>query len=86
MVSRRQILTATAVAAGAAVLPGGLAEAHGRNPFGLGVASGDPLVEPAAVRVVVRRAAVADRDHGHGDRAELGRGGPMRIGAHGERS
>ncbi len=43
MTTRRQLLTATAVAAGAAVLPGGLAEAHGRNPFALGVASGDPL-------------------------------------------
>jgi len=43
MVTRRQVLTGAAVAAGAAVLPLSSASASGESPFGLGVASGDPL-------------------------------------------
>src|SRR4051812_36404977 len=46
MITRRQVLTATAAAAGAVVLPTALAgpvAAHASGPFGLGIASGDPL-------------------------------------------
>jgi alkaline phosphatase D len=49
MVTRRQVLTGAAVAAGAAALPTALASAAAADPvdrsalFGLGVASGDPL-------------------------------------------
>jgi hypothetical protein len=42
----------------------------------------DPLAEPLPVRVVVRGAAVTDRDDPDRDRALFGRGGVMRVGAH----
>jgi alkaline phosphatase D len=48
MVSRRQVLTGAAVAAGAAALPGvfaGPASADTAAPFPLGIASGDPLAD-----------------------------------------
>ena len=48
---------------------------------GLGV-----LAQPEAVRVVVGGAGVADRDDADRDRASLGGGGAVRVGAHDERS
>ncbi|WP_238008992.1 alkaline phosphatase D family protein [Dactylosporangium sp. AC04546] len=43
MLTRRHVLAGAAVATGAALLPASIADAHGTSPFGLGVASGDPL-------------------------------------------
>jgi alkaline phosphatase D len=46
MLNRRQVLAAAAATAGAVALPtafAGPASAHGSGPFGLGIASGDPL-------------------------------------------